>query len=135
MLRVLPLAAAAAAAAAPLLPKAIQPLAPGATRGAGWLSAQLELQAAGLTGVLPDFWSYLTESAWLGGPGFAPPNQFVPYYLNGLVPLSFQVADPSLAATRESMIDYILAQNASGWLGPEVVDPEDYFSKYPAVEA
>ena len=54
-----------------LLPKAVESLPPGATTGAGWLREQLELQATGLTGELPDFWSYLTQSAWRGGPGAA----------------------------------------------------------------
>ena len=131
------LAAASAASASELRPPALRALAPGAVKPAGWLLDQLQLQARGLTGALPEFWSYLVDSAWLpGGKGNAPPEQYVPYYLNGLVPLSYQVG--GLDATRDAMVAAILdaqANATAGWLGPPVANARDYFTKYPAVEA
>jgi len=69
------------------------------------------------------------------------PTQFLPYYLNGLVPLSYQVNDANLAELRDKYMASILGgQNATGsppagWLGPEVDSPLEYWPKYLAIEA
>lgn len=81
------------------------------------------------------------------------PQQFVPYYLNGMLPLSFQVADSNLVFLRDHYVSHILAAQhfntsntqsgsggdsfAAGWLGPVIddTDPEEYWSKYDAVLA
>jgi hypothetical protein len=55
----------------------------GAMKPAGWLQSELELQAKGLTGQLPNFWSYLNTSNWMNTKGGSEPEQFVPYYING----------------------------------------------------
>jgi hypothetical protein len=39
----------------------------GSIRPAGWLSTQLRIQAAGLTGHLDEFWPDNADSAWIGG--------------------------------------------------------------------
>ena len=93
-----------AVGASELRPPALYALAPGAVAPEGWLLAEAKLMGAGLTGQLPSFWSYLVDSAWLGGKGNAAPEQYVPYYLNGLVPLSFQLGgDGALASLREGL--------------------------------
>eukprot|EP00947_MAST-08B_sp_MAST-8B-sp1_P005884 g5884.t1 len=100
-----------------------------------------------------EFWHYINKSNWLGGSG-SQPHQFVPYYLNGLVPLSYQLPDDrNLATIRDRYVGYILAHqqlsggsgNESAWLGPDVPRHEDlkqhdppaqnYWSKYFAIEA
>ncbi len=70
------------------------------------------------------------------------PTQFVPYYINGLIPLSYQLPDDqNLRSLRELYMGTILkTQNLSGspaadWLGPHVGSPLEYWPKYLAVEA
>ena len=45
----------------------------------------------------------------------------MPYWLNGLVPLSYLLpGQPRLAAQRQHYLEYIMEnQAASGWLGPD----------------
>ena len=145
--------------ASSLRPPSLTRLATGATKPTGWLMDELTLQATGLSGALPNFWVYFNQSTWLhpkGGKN-GNPAQFIPYYLNGLVPLSHQLegtaAGDTLAEIRERYIGYILAaQNVSnatgrpaGWLGPDVPRHENlnahnpaahnYWSKYLGLEA
>lgn len=117
----------------------------GVTRPAGWLKDQLTLQAKGLSGQLPWFWSFFNESKWLGGDK-GEPEQFIPYYINGMFPLSYQVDDPNLSAIRDRYVEYILSHqivtNTSeprGWLGPNIPNStsdsaHNYWSKYLAVQ-
>ena len=115
----------------------------GSTKPTLWLGRQLQLQGNGLSGQLPYFWPYFNDSAWLGGRG-TQPHQFIPYYLNGLVPLSYQIQDDNLVAIRERYLEYIFqlqANQTSGWLGPEIprdaspTEARNYWSKYLAIEA
>ena len=93
-----------------------------ATRAAGWLRRELQLQASGISGQLPLFWSFFNASNWVTDQPGSSPAQYIPYYLNGLVPLSFQLPeDDHLHSLRTRYIDYILAhQHPSGWLGRPV---------------
>ena len=70
------------------------------------------------------------------------PTQFVPYYINGLIPLSYQLPeDENLQALRDLYMTTIIKnQNlsgspAAGWLGPHVGSALEYWPKYLAVEA
>ncbi len=130
-----------------LRPPALVRLPTGATRPVGWLLRELQLQAAGISGQLPLFWPFFNASSWVTNEAGYAPAQYIPYYLNGLVPLSFQLDDPHLTALRTSYIDYILAhQHPSGWLGhavpwnataPSAVPHgvNEYWPKYLAVNA
>lgn len=99
--------------------------------------------ANGLLGLqLPYFWSFLNESAWMGFANRRIPHQFLGYYLQGAVPLSYQIDDPNLTALRKKFLGYILGhQNISsdgaGWIGPPSThtDPHDYWSQYDIVQA
>jgi hypothetical protein len=130
-----------------LRPPALVRLPTGATRPAGWLMRQLQLQASGISRQLPLFWPFFNASSWVTNDvGFAP-AQYIPYYLNGLVPLSYQLDDPHLTALRTSYIEYILShQHPSGWLGhavprnataPSAVPHgvNEYWPKYLAINA
>ena len=84
----------------------------GATKPTGWLKDELTLQARGLSGQLPSFWVYFVNSSWLGKHG-RDPEQFIPYYMQGAVPLSYQLDDPNLNKIRDGYIDYILAHQSA----------------------
>ena len=72
----------------PLRPEALVPLPLGAVRPNGWLQRQLQIQAAGLTGHLDEFWPDVGKnSGWLGGTGESWERG--PYFVDGLVPLAY----------------------------------------------
>lgn len=92
------------------------PLPVGSVRPAGWLGRQLRIQADGLTGHLDEFWPSLKDSRWIGGN--AEGWERGPYWLDGLVPLAFQLGDERLIAKARRWFDHILAhQHTDGWLG------------------
>ena len=89
----------------------------GSVKPEGWLKAQLEAQASGLTGNLDDFWPDLKNSAWKGGTGDSWERG--PYYLDGLVPLAYLLDNDRLKEKVRSWIEPILASvRDSGWYGP-----------------
>ena len=79
----------ASASRNPLKPRALTPLPVGSVTPTGWLAAQLELQAQGLTGHLAQFWDDVMNSAWIGGDADPDLHERAPYWLNGIVPLAF----------------------------------------------
>lgn len=101
----------------PLIRNAYIKLPLGAIKPEGWLKAQLNAQAEGLTGNVDDFWPDLKNSAWRGGTGDAWERG--PYYLDGLVPLAYLLDDEKLKGKVKSWIEPILASSRdSGWYGP-----------------
>ena len=48
----------------------------------GWLQSQLQIQAAGLTGHLSEFWHGVNQSSWIlpGGGGDNQLEEFTPYW-------------------------------------------------------
>lgn len=107
-----------AAGGAELQQRRFSPLPLGTVKPAGWLERQLEIQAAGLTGHLDEFWPDVRDSGWIGGS--AEGWERMPYWLDGAVPLAYLLEDPRLIAKVEKHIDTILRrQLPDGWLGPE----------------
>lgn len=113
-------APAARAADGPRLqPPALVPLPLGSIRPEGWLRRQLEIQAAGLTGHLHEFWPDVQESGWIGG-GAEGWERF-PYWLDGALPLAHLLDDERLRTFVSGAVDHILRhQQPDGWLGPVV---------------
>jgi hypothetical protein len=103
---------------APLKPNAYNPLPLGAVEPQGWLRKQLELQASGLTGHLDEFWKDVgSNSGWLGGTGESWERG--PYYLDGLLPLAYQLQNPALIEKAKKWVDWTLThQRADGQIGP-----------------
>ena len=116
----------------------LQPLGVGSVTPSGWLLKQLEIQAEGLSGHLADFWPDVMDSIWIGGTHDMALYERTPYWLNGIVPLSFLLANAGKADTLnhphggagddklnitaqvDKYLDYILAhQDTDGWLGPK----------------
>ncbi len=103
---------------APLQQSAFEPLPLGAVHPQGWLLRQEQIQAAGLTGHLGDFWNDVgPNSGWLGGTGESWERG--PYYLDGLLPLAYQLNDPKLIAKAKQWVNWSLEhQQLSGQFGP-----------------
>jgi uncharacterized protein len=103
---------------APLAQSAFYPLPLGAIRPAGWLKAQLEIQADGMGGHLDETWPDVgPNSGWLGGTGESWERG--PYFLDGLVPLAYLLDNSRLKAKAQKYLDWTLDnQAASGMLGP-----------------
>jgi len=107
---------------APLARSAFYPLPLGAIRPAGWLQAQLKIQADGLGGHLDETWADVgPNSGWLGGTGESWERG--PYFLDGLVPLAYLLDDARLKAKAQKYIEWTLNnQAANGMLGPRSND-------------
>jgi DUF1680 family protein len=101
---------------APLLPTAFSPLPLGSIKPRGWLRQQLEIQANGLTGHLDEFWPDLKNSGWIGGTGESWERG--PYYLDGLVPLAYELEDQRLIDKAKKWIDWTIQhQREDGRIG------------------
>jgi uncharacterized protein len=101
----------------PLLRTVYIRLPTGAIKPSGWLKSQLEIQAAGLTGHIDEFWPDLVNSAWRGGDGESWERG--PYYLDGLVPLAYMLNNDTLIRKVKEWIEPILISSSdSGWYGP-----------------
>ncbi len=102
----------------PLVQEAYIKLPLGSVQPAGWLEDELEIQAAGLTGHLDEFWEDLVNSGWRGKGGESWERG--PYYLDGLVPLAYILDDERLKLKVKEWMDFIInSSDDDGWFGPE----------------
>ncbi len=94
----------------------------GSIQPRGWLNEQLRTQATGLSGHLDETWADVgPNSGWLGGTGESWERG--PYYLDGLLPLAWQLGDPILKAKAQRFVDWTLEHQApSGMIGPSTND-------------
>lgn len=102
-----------------------QPFAPlptGSIKASGWLLRQLQIQAGGLGGHLDEFWPIVgPDSGWSGGKGESWEDG--PYFLDGLVPLAWQLDSPTLKAKAMRFIDWTLDHPwENGMFGPRSND-------------
>lgn len=110
--------AASASASAPpaavlLKPPVFERLPVGSIRPTGWLAQQLGLAAEGYTGYLCDWYGLCANSTFLGGDptsaaSESPNPEVFGYWLNGAVPLSFQVDNEHLSAVIKRVVDHVL---------------------------
>lgn len=83
----------------------------------GWLKNQLRIQAEGLSGNLDKVWPDIRDSAWIGGD--CEGWERVPYWLDGFIPLAYQLEDEDLIARAKKYIDAIVErQQDDGWIAP-----------------
>ncbi|MCJ1388159.1 hypothetical protein MMC18_001004 [Xylographa bjoerkii] len=117
-----------------LVPFTLHPLPLGSIKARGWLHDQLRLMAEGMAGHEFDFYPIVQSNPWLGGTAeYSSLNEGFPYWFNGLVPLAYALDDVRLKAQIRNATQYVLAhQQASGWLGPEVVhDSSTLWARFP----
>jgi hypothetical protein len=103
---------------AKLAAPAFTPLPVGEVKPAGWLRRQLRVQADGLGGHLDEFWPDVgPNSGWLGGTGESWERG--PYFLDGLIPLAYQLNDATLKSKAQKFVEWTLTnQSADGMIGP-----------------
>ena len=100
---------------------AFRPLPLGSISPQGWLRRQLRIQADGLSGHLDEFWPDVGQSQWFGGK--AEGWERAPYWLDGVIPLAWQLDDAPLKARIARYMDYIVThQREDGWFSPYPVD-------------
>jgi hypothetical protein len=117
---------ASAAGPAYLAPLVFERLPVGSIRAAGWLEDQLQIAADGYTGHLCDWYDLCANSTWLGGEQEAPNPEVFAYWLNGAVPLAFQIDHPHLSSVVARVVDHVLEHpQPDGLLGvPLVEEPQ-----------
>lgn len=111
-----------------LKPPALRRYPVGRIRPCGWLRTQLKLHASGMGGTLDEFWPYIKHSRWFGG--YLPDERDVPdsiiYWLDGLIPMAWQLDDRTLQEKCHHYIGMLLnRQQENGWLCPEGPIPEE----------
>jgi len=88
----------------------------------GWVRHQLELEAKGMTGRLPEIsqWCKFEGNAWADPQGKGHSGwEELPYWLKGYGDLGYVLNDPEITKSARKWIDAVLAsQQADGWFGP-----------------
>lgn len=108
----------------PLLKKPYMELPIGAIRPEGWLLEQLNRMQKGLTGNLDSIYERVMgpRNGWLGGDGDVWERG--PYWIDGLLPLAYQLNDPALIEKTKPWIEWTLAsQKPNGYFGPDTDRP------------
>src|ERR1051326_8101480 len=109
----------------PLLPSAYMKLPIGSIIPKGWLRHQLELEATGMTGHLPEIskWCNFESNAWAAADGQGHSGwEELPYWLKGFGDLGYVLKDERIIKEARKWIDAVLAsQESDGWFGPRVL--------------
>jgi len=106
----------------PLLPSPLLKLPIGSIIPKGWLRHQLELEAQGMTGRLPEIskWCKFEGNAWADPQGQGHSGwEELPYWLKGYADLGYVLKDEAIIRGARKWIDAVLAsQEPDGWFGP-----------------
>jgi hypothetical protein len=103
----------------PLAPKPYLELPLGSVKPEGWLLQQMELMRDGMTRHLDEWYPSVVgeRNGWLGGDGDGWERGV--YWLDGLVPLAWQLEDEALKAKAMPWIEWALnSQTSEGYFGP-----------------
>src|SRR3954470_7350580 len=108
---------------APLAPTAMVKLPIGSITPRGWLRKQLELDAAGMSGHLPEVssWCKFQDNAWTDPAGNGRNGwEEVPYWIKGFGDLGYVLKDDRIKTEAKRWVDAIIATQApDGWFGPK----------------
>jgi len=110
----------------PLVAQPYTALPLGAIKPKGMLLKMLELQRDGASGHLDSIYSLVCgdNNGWLGGTGDGWERG--PYWVDGLVPLAYQLNDPTLKVKAQKWIEWsIKNQREDGYFGPKPL-PDGY---------
>ncbi|MCU7549601.1 glycoside hydrolase family 127 protein [Chitinophagaceae bacterium LB-8] len=90
----------------------------GSIKPEGWLLHQLQIMRNGTSGHLDEvYWKVKNDNGWLGGKGDG--WEETPYWLDGAVPLAYQLDDVALKEKVLKYINWTLNnQRPSGYFGP-----------------
>ena len=106
----------------PLLPSPLLKLPIGSIEPKGWLRKQLELQAEGFFGHLPELSRFLIKenNPWLSPVGEGEKFwEEVPYWLKGYGDLAYVLGDEEMIKEARVWIDGVIeSQRKDGWFGP-----------------
>jgi DUF1680 family protein len=106
----------------PLLPGPLLKLPIGAIKPQGWLRKQLELEADGFFGHLPELSRFLIKetSPWLSPAGEGEKFwEEVPYWLKGYGDLAYVLGDQKMIDEARVWINGVISsQREDGWFGP-----------------
>ncbi|OZJ05495.1 hypothetical protein BZG36_01897 [Bifiguratus adelaidae] len=93
-------------------------------------------QANGLHGHLDEFYGYVQQSTWIGGnQDYSSLGEAGSYWLNGIVPLGFQLNDQRILGQVDYWVNYIINdQGSDGWIGPST-SPRTLWGRFPAMLA
>ena len=107
---------------APLVPTPFIKLPIGAITPKGWLRHQLELEAQGMTGRLPEIskWCKFEGNAWADPQGQGHSGwEELPYWLKGYGDLGYVLDDETIIKKARKWIDAVLSsQEPDGFFGP-----------------
>lgn len=109
----------------PLVRKPYMELPLGAVKPKGWFEDQMNRQITGLTGHLDELYPLMGDrNGWLGGDGDMWERG--PYWIDGLLPLSYIMDDKALQAKVQKWVEWAIAsQKEDGFFGPsEDLPPE-----------
>jgi hypothetical protein len=109
----------------PLQPSPLLKLPVGSIKPRGWLRSQLETEARGMTGRLPEIspWCKFEGNAWASPEGKGHSGwEELPYWLKGYGDLGYVLHDERIIKDARRWIDAVLAgQEADGWFGPRAL--------------
>lgn len=109
----------------PLAPSPYIRMPVGSVKPRGWLRRQMELQADGFTGHLPELSVFLRKenNAWLKPDGVGENGgEEVPYWLRGFCTLGYLLGDGRIISEAQAWINAVVAgQKTDGFFGPEIL--------------
>ncbi|KAJ7102582.1 hypothetical protein B0H15DRAFT_339472 [Mycena belliarum] len=118
-----------------LAPKKFLSIPLGSIRPTGWLLDQLMVQTNGLAGHEHEFYHYVSETDWTGGPSaYSGLEEAGSYWFNAMVPNGILANNSAINAKTSAFLSYVLShQDSTGWLGPEVgtTKPRYLWGRYP----